>query len=94
MTSYKKPNGKSVSYTINEETRAKIRHMKESIQMNAEDNPHYKALNDKLNTLDEYDRNLLLAYFAFDKLADLSKTLGVSPSVILSKIKKIKQCLT
>ena len=94
MESFKKPTGKSVTYTITEDTRKMLQHMRESININAEDNPYYQQLKSKLDSLDPYDQNLLLAYFAFDRLSDLSKTLGVSSSVILTKIKKLLKCLS
>ena len=93
MTTYKKPKGKSKPYTIDETARDKIKHMRESIEMKAEDDPAYASLLNKINSLDSYDENLLLAYFAYDKLSDLAKTLNVSASVIITRIKKIiKSC--
>ena len=95
-TTYKKPKGKCVPYTIDSTVRNRIKSFRKILQDlvdYGEATPRQAAAIDVvLNKLDDYDSNLILAYFEYgNQPSVLSQMLGVSQSVIVTKVKKIKK---
>lgn len=95
----KKAKGKSKPITINKETQRSIAsfkfRLKEMLDNQEVSEQHQKLIHYLLNDLEDYDLNILIAYFdqANCSASKLSKLLGLDPSNITSKINKIiKEC--
>lgn len=90
----KKPKGKCIPYVINDEVRKRIRSFSEML---AEMKNDYGSMSEQartidiiLNELDAFDRNFIIAYYEYGESPSiLGKLFGVSPAVILSRVKKI-----
>lgn len=99
-----KDKGKFIPYTITPDIQKRISSFKKRLkEMDKNDEvstQHSKIIKYLFNRLDEYDLNLLIAYYeiANQSPSALAKILNISPSVINSRIKKIisqcKQSLT
>lgn len=95
---FKKDKGKSIPYTIDDSVRARIKsfsdmlvNMKEDY---GEDSKQAKTIDIILTKLDAYDRNIIIAFFEYEQSPTaLGRLLGVSPSVIISRITKIKKTI-
>ena len=93
---YKKLNSKCVPLVITPQVREHIRLFKESLQC-IKDDPTISSEFDArtidiiLNELDDYDRNLLIAYYSIaeSSVAKLSRLIGISQPVIHRKLKVI-----
>ena len=96
VTILKKPNGKSKAIIIDHQTQSIIKSFKERYRelLNTDDEVRdidKISISVILNELDEFDQNILIAYFA---IADSSPTklanvFGVTSSVITNRINKI-----
>lgn len=96
VTILKKPNGKSKAIIIDYQTQSIIRSFKDRYRelLNTEDEVRdidKTSIQVILNELDEFDQNILIAYFAIadSSPSKLAKVFGVAPSVITSRINKI-----
>lgn len=96
ITVMKKPNGKSKAIIIDYRTQSIIRSFKERYRelLNTDDEVRdidKITISVILNELDEFDQNILIAYFAIadSSPTKLAKVFGVAPSVITSRINKI-----
>lgn len=96
FTILKKPNGKSKAIVIDYRTQSIIRSFKERYRelLNTEDEIRdidKITISVILNELDEFDQNILIAYFAIadSSPTKLAKVFGVAPSVITNRINKI-----
>ena len=93
-----KKSGKCIPITIDDEVRSKIKSFSVMLENMKEDygveSKQAKTIDIILTKLTPYDRNILLAFYEYDESPTaLGKLLGVSPSVILSKIKVIKKTI-
>lgn len=96
ITVMKKPSGKSKAIIIDYRTQSIIRSFKERYRELLDTDDEVRDI-DKisirviLNELDEFDQNILIAYFAIadSSPTKLAKVFGVAPSVITSRINKI-----
>lgn len=96
ITVLKKPSGKSKAIIIDYRTQSIIRSFKERYRELLDTDDEVRDI-DKisiqviLNELDEFDQNILIAYFAIadSSPTKLAKVFGVAPSVITSRINKI-----
>lgn len=96
VTILKKPNGKSKAIIIDHQTQSIIRSFKERYRELLDTDDEVRDI-DKisiqviLNELDEFDQNILIAYFAIadSSPTKLAKVFGVAPSVITNRINKI-----
>jgi len=94
---YKKPKGKSAPITINADVRRQIKSFTEGLSMWLDDptvdEQSKEAIDYILNKLDTYDKNILLAYYAFESEGPchLARLLGISPSIAVTRVKKIQQ---
>lgn len=96
ITVLKKPSGKSKAIIIDYRTQSIIRSFKERYRelLNTDDEVRdidKISIQVILNELDEFDQNILIAYFAIadSSPTKLAKVFGVAPSVITSRINKI-----
>lgn len=96
LTIIKKQQGKSKAIIIDYQTQSIIRSFKERYRELLDTDDEVRDI-DKisiqviLNELDEFDQNILIAYFAIadSSPTKLAKVFGVAPSVITSRINKI-----
>mgnify|MGYP003293890720 CR=1 FL=1 len=95
----KKKKGKSAPIKIDNSVREAISKYKARLQEMA-DSPDEEvreidkiSLSVILKELDSYDRNVLLSYYALPDMSvsDVARMLGVSPSILVNKVNKIKQ---
>lgn len=96
FTIIKKPSGKSKAIIIDYRTQSIIRSFKERYRelLNTDDEVRdidKISIQVILNELDEFDQNILIAYFAMadSSPTKLAKVFGVAPSVITNRINKI-----
>lgn len=96
VTILKKPNGKSKAIVIDHQTQSSIKSFKDRYRelLNTDDEirPIDKiTISVILNDLDEFDQNILIAYYAIagGSAATLARVFGVNSSVITSRINKI-----
>ena len=93
----KKTKGKSAPIRIDGNVRKKIKEFAESllrISEEPETTPQHKAtIQYILNELDPYERNILLAYYAFESEGPcyVAKLLDIFPSTIVTRVKKIQK---
>lgn len=95
----KKPHGKSNAIIINDEVRRLVKSFKHRLREMADSPDNEVREIDKLsidvilNDLDEFDQNILIAFYAVANCSPsaLGKLLGVKPTVITSRIKKIQK---
>lgn len=93
----KKPRGKTTAIIIDEEVRYQVRTFKHRLREMAEspDNEvreiDKKSIDVILNDLDEYDQNILIAYYAVANCSPtaLGKLFGVKGPIIANRIKRI-----
>lgn len=93
---YKKKTGKCLPITITPEMKQQIKQFKESL-IDIRNTPECSSDFDVatidiiLNQLDDYDRNLLLAFYSFGDASylTLSRKLGISRTIATRKIKII-----
>ena len=96
LTILKKPNGKSKAITIDYQTQSTIKSFKERYRELLQSEDEIRDI-DKLsiqvilNDLDEFDQNILIAYYAIagGSAATLARVFGVNSSVITNRINKI-----
>lgn len=96
LTILKKPNGKSKAITIDYQTQSTIKSFKERYRELLMTDDEIRDI-DKLsiqvilNDLDEFDQNILIAYYAIagESAATLARVFGVNSSVITNRINKI-----
>lgn len=98
METFKKDKGKSIPYSIDDNVRRRIKSFANVLKDMQEElpstSPKHKAIDVILNQLDAYDRNIIIAFYEYgESPTALGKLLGVSPSVIISRIKKINQTI-
>lgn len=91
----RKNRGKSKPIRIDSSVQNKVRKFKIRLQ-EMSDNNEVRLIDNKvisyiLNNLDDYDANILIAYYDIAECSPtaLGKMMGVSASVITSRIKKI-----
>lgn len=96
VTILKKPYGKSKAIVIDYRTQSIIKSFKERYRelLNTDDEVRdidKVSIQVILNELDEFDQNILIAYFAIAEASatKLAKVFSVNPSVITSRINKI-----
>lgn len=94
----RKDKGKYIPYTIDDSVRSRIKSFSEMLLNLKEDygpdSKQSRAIDVILNELDNYDRNIIIAFFEYNQSPTiLGKLLGVSPAVILSRITKIKKTI-
>ena len=90
----KKDKGKFVPITIDRNLQRRIKSFKDRLTQMVENdeisNSEKEGIYYILNELDTYDLNLLIAYFEYNcSPSPVAKVLGVQPSVVSSRIKKI-----
>lgn len=96
MDILKKSRGKSVAIKIDDDIRAQIKAFKDRlIEMSEYDELRdidIKTIQFIINELDEYDRNILIAFYAVadQSPSKLGRMLGVSPNNIIYQLKKIQ----
>lgn len=98
METFKKDKGKSIPYSIDDNVRRRIKSFANVLKDMQDElpstSPQHKAIDVILNQLDAYDRNIIIAFYEYgESPTALGKLLGVSPSVIISRIKKINQTI-
>ena len=98
METFKKDKGKSIPYSIDDNVRGRIQScagvLKDMQDELPPTSPQHKAIDIILNQLDAYDRNIIIAFYEYDESpTTLGKLLGVSPSVIVARIKRINQTI-
>lgn len=100
ITILKKPSGKSSAIIIDHRTQMAIKSFKlryrQILESDYDDEvrPIDKiTITVILNELDEFDQNILIAYYAIadSSSTKLAKVFGVAPSVITSRINKIQK---
>lgn len=98
MDIIRKPRGKCSAIIINDSVRTAVKNFKLRLQ-EMSDSPDDEcrdidrhSIKVILNDLDEFDQNILIAFYAIADCSPtiLARTLGVEPSVITSRIKKIR----
>ena len=94
----KKNKGKCIPLVIDDEVRARIKSFTNMLENMIEDygmdSPQAKTINIILHKLDAYDRNFIIAYYEYgESPSDLGKMFGVSPSVIVARVKRIKKTI-
>jgi DNA-directed RNA polymerase specialized sigma subunit len=94
----KKPVGKSVPLTITKEIREHIKIFKDNLQYMYNDrtltsNFDMNTIHIILNVLDDYDRNLLIAYYSVAEcnISKLEEVLGVSKQALSRRLKLIEE---
>lgn len=96
LTILKKPNGKSKAIIIDYQTQSTIKSFKERYRELLQSDDEIRDI-DKLsiqvilNDLDEFDQNILIAYYAIagGSAATLARVFGVNSSVITSRVSRI-----
>ena len=96
MDIIKKSKGKSSTIIIDDQVRKEIKSVKKRYEELLDTNDEIRDI-DKisisviLNELDEFDQNILISYFTIANSSPsiLAKMLGVSSSVITSRVNKI-----
>ena len=93
-----KQRGKYIPYKINDEVRKRIKSFSEMLVNMKEDygpdSKQTKIINIILNDLDAFDRNFIIAYYEYGESPSvLSKLFGVSPVVILSRVRTITKTI-
>lgn len=94
----KKPVGKSVPLTITNEIKEHIKIFKDNLQIMYNDrtqtsNFDMNTIHIILNVLDDYDRNLLIAYYSIAEcnISKLEEVLGVSKQALSRRLKLIEE---
>lgn len=95
---FRKERGKFIPYTIDDTVRSRIKSFSEMLVNMKEDygpdSKQTRAIDVILNELDSYDRNIILAYYEYGESPSvLGRLLGVSPVVVLSRVKTIKNTI-
>ena len=90
----KKDKGKFLPITIDKELQRKVKCFKDRLSQMVENDEisdrEKNGIYYVLNELDTYDLNILITYYEYDcSPTVVAKLLGVQPSVVSSRIKKI-----
>lgn len=94
----RKPKGKCIPIVINDEVRTRIKSFTNMLENMSEDygqdSPQAKSIDVILHKIDSYDRNFIVAYYEYgESPSDLGRMFGVSPSVIVARVKRIKKTI-